>query len=72
MTLASTFARRNRPHVQAEPDAVAALEARGEPVSAFAYLEHVRVHCAMLGWSAQRVPVRPSAGAASRRRSSSR
>lgn len=59
----SRFARRIRPHVQAELDAAAACEARGEPVSAFAHLErahvmgqastveHVRVHVAMLRWA---------------------
>ncbi len=58
MTRASTFARRIRPHVQAELDAAAACEARGEPAPAFAHLErahvldqastaeHVRVHVA--------------------------
>lgn len=58
-----SFARRIRPHVQAELDAAAACEARGEPVSAFAHLErahvlgqastveHVRVHAAMLRWA---------------------
>lgn len=63
MTHAFSFARRIRPHVQAELDAAAAREARGEPVSAFAHLErahvlgqastveHVRVHAAMLRWA---------------------
>ncbi len=63
MTHPFTFARRIRPHVQAELDAAAAREARGEPISAFAHLErahvlgqastveHVRVHWAMLRWA---------------------
>jgi hypothetical protein len=56
------FALRIRPSVQAELDAAAAHEARGEPASAFTHLErahilgqsatllHVRVHWAMLRW----------------------
>jgi len=59
----SNFARRIHPSVQAEVDAAAGLEARGDPVSAFAHLErahilgqqstvqHVRVHWAMFRWA---------------------
>lgn len=45
----STFALRIRPHVQAELDAAAAREARGEPISAFTHLE--RAHWAMFRWA---------------------
>jgi hypothetical protein len=60
MNLSSRFAQRIRRYVQAELDDATACEARGEPVSAFGYLErahilgqrssveHVRVHWAML------------------------
>lgn len=63
MPFRSNFARRIHPSVQAELDAAAGLEARGEPVSAFAHLErahilgqqstvhHVRVHWAMFRWA---------------------
>lgn len=59
----STFALRIRPHVQAELDAAAAREARGEPISAFTHLErahilgqestveHVRAHWSMFRWA---------------------
>ncbi|MDF3889216.1 DUF3703 domain-containing protein [Cupriavidus basilensis] len=59
----STFAIQIRPHVQAELDAAAAHEARGEPILAFTHLErahilgqestveHVRTHCAMFRWA---------------------
>lgn len=59
----STFALRIRPLVQAELDAAAMLEARGEPIPAFTHLErahvlgqaftveHVRTHWAMFRWA---------------------
>ena len=59
----STFALQIRPHVQAELDAAAAREARGEPILAFTHLErahilgqestveHVRTHWAMFRWA---------------------
>lgn len=63
------YTRRIAPHVQAELDAAARHEARGEPVTAFTRLErahvlaqrstrlHVRVHLAMLRWALrQRLP----------------
>ncbi len=63
MNRSPNFARRIRPSVQAELDAAAAREARGEPVSAFTHLErahilgqqstveHMRVHWAMFRWA---------------------
>jgi hypothetical protein len=63
MLFASNFAHRIHPSVQAELDTAVGLEARGEPVSAFAHLErahilgqqstlqHVRVHWAMFRWA---------------------
>jgi hypothetical protein len=63
MRFASNFALRIHPSVQAELHTAAALEARGEPVAAFAHLErahvlgqqstiqHVRVHWAMFRWA---------------------
>jgi len=59
----SIFTLRIRPLVQAELDAAATLEARGEPISAFTHLErahvlgqastreHVRTHWAMFRWA---------------------
>lgn len=59
----TTFTLRIRPYVQAELDAAAAREARGEPGVAFTHLErahilgqgataeHVRTHWAMFRWA---------------------
>ncbi|MGM9489275.1 DUF3703 domain-containing protein [Ideonella sp. YS5] len=63
MNRSAHFASRIRPNVQAELDAAAAREARGERASAFTHLErahvlgqhstveHVRVHWAMFRWA---------------------
>lgn len=66
MNLPLRFARRIRPFVQAELDAAASCEARGEFAAAFGHLErahvlgqastveHARVHRAMLLWALRR------------------
>jgi hypothetical protein len=72
----SNFALRIHPSVQAELDTAAGLEARGEPVAAFAHLErahilgqqstvlHARVHWAMFRWALRRNVAREAVGQA--------
>lgn len=69
-----SFARRMRPHVEAELRAAAGLEAHGDAAAAFAHLErahvlgqsstvlHVRVHWRMLVWGWRRRSLRECLG----------